>query len=397
MERAVSLPEFQMSAPTNIKTRLQSQIVAKKLLYSRQARKLLPAQRMPTDAEFRRLMKEVYSDRSQFRDCKGKPLGNMVSIYNKLVEMRQAQLDRKHLRSIKSVINTRLPNPHSSLILERSSLLENLQKKQIIFRDNLALLRRINRTQRLHGAVDCFNTTFQRYSLLKHNKLKQAERLSRDNRDLGCRLAMVKSKVDTHNPWVPPLPPIERKASQQTLVKYTPFLPAPQAGQIDPHTLLRPVLYYDLVVGNNQPLGRIAIQLYTEVSPEVVLELVRLATYNDVRGHRFLRIFAELWMEGELVLGSSDALRHHHSIRQSQLDHTRLTGFLSYPWEYHHHFPQGLLNYTISFKPLAVVTLRRVVFGRVFGGHRVLQLCQAYGTKNGKPKSRVTIAQCGLL
>ncbi|SPP77574.1 uncharacterized protein LOC117579062 [Drosophila guanche] len=398
MSRATSFSEFRRTAPTSFMTRMQSQNVAKVLLSSRKARKLLPKRRMPSYPEFRRLMKAVYLDRRASRDAKGQPLANMVSIYNKLVEMRQAQLDRKHCKSIKATINSRPPIDSNSLILERTSVLEDLQKKQEIFRHNLQLLSRINRSQRLHGIVDCFNTTYERGPSSRHRERVKAERLSRDNRDLGCRLAMAKSKVDCYNPWVPPLPPIELKASQQTLVKYTPFIPSPQTGQIDPQALLRPLLYYDLVVGDNQPLGRISIQLYTEVSPEVVLEFVRLATYNDVQGHRFLRIFAELWMEGELVLGSRDALRHHHSTRdQSQLDHTRLTGFLSYAWDYHHHFPQGLLNYSISFKPLAVVSLQRIVFGRVFGGHRVLQLCQAYGTKNGKPKSHVTIAQCGLL
>ncbi|XP_022232798.1 uncharacterized protein LOC111081148 [Drosophila obscura] len=396
MSRATSFSEFKMLAPTSFMTRMQSQNVAKKLLSSRQARNLLPTRRMPTYPEFRRLMKEVYPDRSLSRDVKEKPAANMESIYLKLVEMRQAQFDRKHLKGIKSVINTRQPNTNS-LILERTSVLEDLQKKQDIFRHNLQMLKRINRTQRLHGVVNCFNATLQRGPSGRHRERVRAERLSRANRDLGCRLAMVKSKVDCHNPWVPPPPPMERRASQQTLVKYAPFIPAPQAAEIDPHALLRPVLYYDLVEGDNQPLGRISIQLYTEVSPEVVLEFVRLATYNDVQGHRFLRIFADLWMEGELVLGSRDALRRHHSSKHSQLDHTRLTGFLSYAGDYHHHFPQGLLNYTISFKPLAVQSLHRIVFGRVFGGHRVLQLCQAFGTKNGKPKSPVTITQCGLL
>uniref|UniRef100_A0A6P4EZM9 Uncharacterized protein LOC108047766 n=1 Tax=Drosophila rhopaloa TaxID=1041015 RepID=A0A6P4EZM9_DRORH len=89
-------------------------------------------------------------------------------------------------------------------------------------------------------------------------------------------------KVDSHNPWVAPVKPLEQKASDQTVSAFLPYMPSPRLGKRSAHVLLRPIIYFDLAVReNNQFLGRLLLQLYTELSPEVVLEFVRMATHND--------------------------------------------------------------------------------------------------------------------
>lgn len=195
-----------------------------------------------------------------------------------------------------------------------------------------------------------------------------------------------------------PLKPLEQKASDETVSEFIPYMPSPRLGKRSAHVLLRPIVYFDLAVKeNNQFLGRLLLQLYTEISPEVVLEFVRLATHNDVQSHRFVRIFSDLWMEGEMVPGSPDTLRQHHSVKRSFLDPGKLTGLLSYPWDYRRSFPEGLLSYTISFKPVSVTPLQRVIFGQVRSGLRVLESCREFGTRNGSTKKTVIVTRCGLL
>ncbi|XP_016983615.2 uncharacterized protein LOC108047777 [Drosophila rhopaloa] len=381
-QRGVAFSEFYINAPTSRSTQWRAQKVANELVVkNKEVRDKLMNNRVPTYSEFRRIM------RSAGREADYNPI-----TYKSMIEIRQAQIDRRRLKSIKSCADSLGFHPR---ILNRSQLVTEFNQKQDIFRKNLELLGRINRTNRLKGCVDSFNRNFP---ALQPNRTKihaLAQRLSQENRQFGCRLSAVKSKVDSHNPWVAPVKPLEQKASDQTVSAFLPYMPSPRLGKRSAHVLLRPIIYFDLAVRENF-LGRLLLQLYTELSPEVVLEFVRMATHNDVRCHRFVRIFSNLWMEGELMPGSNDPLRNHHSVKYSFLDPSKLTGVISYPWDYRRHFPQGLLSYTISFKPSAV-PWQRVIFGRVCGGLRVLQNCHEFGTKNGKTKKTVIVTRCGLL
>ncbi|XP_017071327.1 uncharacterized protein LOC108107989 [Drosophila eugracilis] len=381
--RKLTFSEFFVKTPTSRSTQLRAQEVATELVMkNKEARQKLLKNKVPTYAEFRKIMRSA-----------GKEADLNPVTYKSMIEMRQSQIDHRRLKTIKSTGDSLGFKP---LLLNRSQVSYEFHLKQDIFRKNFDLLGRINHTNRLKGCVDSFNRNFP---ALQPNRVKIRElagRLSQENRQLGCRLSKVKSKVDSHNPWVAPVKPLEQKASEQTVSSFLPYMPSPRLGKRTAHVLLRPIIYYDLAVQeNNQFLGRLLLQLYTELSPEVVLEFVRMATHNDTRCHRFVRIFSNLWMEGEIV-PANDPLRNHHSVKHSFLDPSKMIGMISYPWDYRRHFPQGLLSYTISFKP-SVVPWQRVIFGRVCGGLRVLQNCHEFGTKNGKTKKTVIMTRCGLL
>ncbi|KPU77806.1 uncharacterized protein Dana_GF27060 [Drosophila ananassae] len=389
--RSVSFSEFYANAPTTRNCQLRAHKVASELLAnSKMVVEKLPKNRVPNYMEFRKVMRSVGNV---------KPSDINVTTFKSMVEMRQAQIDHNRLKLVKSYGHSLETKPADhSYIKYRTQLCTDLQQKQNILHTNLSLLGRINKIQRLNGSVKCFNRTAP--AVDKHSrKIRElVERLSQENRQLGCRLSQAKAKVKTRNPWVAPLKPIQQKASDETVARFRPYLPSPRLGKRNSEILLRPILYFDITVGENmQFLGRMCLQLYTEISPEVVLEFVRLATHNDVPSHRVLRIFPDLWMENEIIPDPADSLKEHHSVKRSFLDHSKLSGILSYPWDYRRHFPQGLLSYTISFKPLAVEPLQRVVFGRVCSGLRVLQNCRDFGTKNGKTKKKVVVSRCGLL
>eukprot|EP00099_Drosophila_melanogaster_P027246 NP_729026.1 uncharacterized protein Dmel_CG32236 [Drosophila melanogaster] len=382
--RGVGFSEFFVKTPTSRSIQLRAKKVAKELvMQNKDVRDKILKNKVLTYAQFRKIMKSA---------------GNVTDLnpitYKSMIEIRQSQIDHRRLKSIKSAGDSL--GFHARL-LNRSQLAGEFNQKQEIFRKNMELLGRINKTNRLKGGVDSFNRHFPALQSNRNKIRELADRLSQENRQLGCRLSQVKSKVDSHNPWVPPVKPLEQKASDETVSTFLPYMPSPRLGKRSAQILLRPIIYFDMAVReNNQFMGRLLLQLYTELSPEVVLEFVRMATHNDVGCHRFVRIFSNLWMEAELVPAVHDSLHNHHSVKYSFLDPSKITGVLSYPWDYRRHFPQGLLSYTISFKQ-SVIPWQRVIFGRVCGGLRVLQNCHEFGTKNGKTKKTVIVTRCGLL
>ncbi|XP_023037389.1 uncharacterized protein LOC111519752 [Drosophila willistoni] len=399
--RSTSFSEFMAKVPTTRSAHMQARQIASKLLqHNRMTKEIFPLSRVPKYLEFRKLYRRVYGHKMKKPLAGSSTLPSSVSVYRSMVELRQAQLNRQQIKGIKSCIDTRPSHSQvkaKAMALDTGHLTTDFSQKQDIFRKNLMLLRRINRIQRLKGSTDCFNRS---NPLPLPNRVRSRElstQLLKENRQIGCRLLEAKSKVDCHNPLVSTSTIVAQKPSEEIVVKYSPFMPPPQLGLRNAQTLLRPVIYFDVAVRGYQPLGRIYIQLYTEVSPEVVVEFVHLATYNDVDSHTILRIFPDLWFEGELVAHERESLRTHHSRMHSPVDASQLTGILSYHWDYRQHFPQGLLNYSISFKPLAVVPLHRVVFGRVISGLRVLECCRDFGTKNGKTKKPLAVIQCGLI
>ncbi|XP_030373397.1 uncharacterized protein LOC115623266 [Scaptodrosophila lebanonensis] len=355
--------------------------------------------RLPTYGEFRRIMHNLQRksiDKKRGTSRSSKRVSHELPVHS-IIELRKDALHQVMVRHAKSVIDQRPVRIREAAVMAIPQLAAGVAKKQDIFCKNLMLLCRINEIQRLHGKVESFNQRDYPSHRDCHQLRTFLSDVKEKNRRIGCRLLGVKSMVDTHNPLSPPVPPMKRDAPEPTVQKYRQYMPGEKSSTKHAQALLRPVIFFDLAVRNGRPLGRILIQLFTEVSPEVVLEFVRMATYNDVSAHRILRIFPDLWLEGELEQRiQTDMLPKNHYSR-SPLDPSQLSGILSYTWDYRKDFPHGLLNYSISFRPLTVVPLRRVVFGRVMDGDRVLQCLRDFGTKNGKTKNPIEVVRCGLI
>ncbi|XP_064539275.1 uncharacterized protein LOC135429041 [Drosophila montana] len=391
--RPITYSEFTLRAPTTRSRRMRAHQLASGLLrHGEQVRQTLPETRRPNYGEFKQLVGAVHGGSSQAVETR------QVGVYDSLVDLHRRRMDRNFLKNIKSTLNTRLSPENRTNQLDYQHMNKGLETKQNILRNNMILLRRMNEIQRVQGRVDCFNSSFQLTRPSRHRIEQQAAVLSRENHRLGCRLLRVKSKVDSHNPWRTALSVTVSDPTEELVRKYSVYMPTPLPRKPvhSPREMLRPVIYFDLALHRGQHLGRICIQLYTEVSPEVVLEFVRLAIDNNVGAHKFQRVFPDLWMEGELLPHSRDALENHHD-HPSPLDARQLKGVLSYSWSHRQSFPHGLLLYTISFKTLAVMPLKRVIFGRVLRGFRLLEICREFGTKGGKLKQCIEVVKCGLL
>ncbi|XP_049312936.1 uncharacterized protein LOC105227420 [Bactrocera dorsalis] len=145
-----------------------------------------------------------------------------------------------------------------------------------------------------------------------------------------------------------------------------------------------------------RPVGRVLIQLYTEASPQVVLEFIRLARNNNADSLFITRVFPSLWLEGELRLPPDSHTHRKHEFDTRSLNHTNHGGIVSYSRENISGIESDRLSFAISFRPLPAANSKRIAFGRIVGGLKYLYELQDYGTKNGKPTRKVFISKCGL-
>ncbi|XP_036216524.1 peptidyl-prolyl cis-trans isomerase A-like 4C [Bactrocera oleae] len=178
------------------------------------------------------------------------------------------------------------------------------------------------------------------------------------------------------------------------LSKY-PILNLPETG-IQLQRLLRPVIYMDLELKALRPVGRVLIQLYTEASPQVVLEFMRLARNNSADSLFITRVFPSLWLEGELRLPPDSHTHRKHEFDTRSLNHTNHGGIVSYSRENISGIESDRLSFAISFRPLPAANSKRIAFGRIVGGLKYLYELQDYGTKSGKPTRKIFISKCGL-
>uniref|UniRef100_W8B1X1 Peptidyl-prolyl cis-trans isomerase A n=2 Tax=Ceratitis capitata TaxID=7213 RepID=W8B1X1_CERCA len=178
------------------------------------------------------------------------------------------------------------------------------------------------------------------------------------------------------------------------LNKY-PILNLPETG-IQLQRLLRPVIFMDIELKAMRPVGRVLIQLYTEASPQVVLEFVRAARTGNANILSINRFFPSLWLEGELRLSSESHVHKKHEFDTRSLNHTNHGGILSYSRENLSGLEGDRLSFSISFRPLPAANSTRVAFGRVVGGLTYLYELQDYGSKNGRPTRKMYISKCGL-
>lgn len=394
--RQLTYSQFAVNVPTATARRMQANRLASDLLrHEDQVKQNLPELRAPTYREFRRLVHGIHGKGST-----AAIQARQLNVYESFKDLHRLRVHRNVLANVKSKISTQLKLNNITNQRDLNNMYNALAVKQHMLHSNLSLLCRMNEIYRVRSYLDSFTREFR--SPKQNNVMlkEKAMGLIKANSRLGCRLLSVKSRVNSFNPWRPAANISDPHRFDDIVRKYSSYMPRPmQLGRTPEHSpkeLLRPIIYFEMAVRPNHPLGRICIQLYTEVSPEVVLEFVRLATENDVQAHKFTRIFPDLWLEGQLMPQSKDALKNHHD-HPSPLDARRTKGLLSYSWDHRQRFPNGLLVYTISFKTLAAMPLKRVCFGVVLKGLRLLEICRDFGTRRGKPTKGIEIVKCGLL
>ncbi|XP_011208006.1 uncharacterized protein LOC105229422 [Bactrocera dorsalis] len=286
-------------------------------------------------------------------------------------------------------------------VLRASKLRDDLNAFDRIRRMNNELLRSVNMISRVGGQLDTFrenrmgHTPRSRIPLI----VLRNRYIERDNAKFGQMLKTVGTTLDTH--VAPHLLRHVRKNSiefvvpAQILAKYS-QLQMPPYSQL--RRLLRPVIYFDFYVKGLRPAGRITIQLYTEACPQVVLAFVRACRNRDKNRILVNRLFPGLWLDCCLLIPQEQKIkpkRIEYDMRA--LDHNR-PGTLAFSLDNQDALHKDALKFSISLKPLQVLNGKRVAFGVVSSGTKVLDSMQVFGMKkSGKLTKSIIISDMALL
>ncbi|XP_039964648.1 uncharacterized protein LOC120777413 [Bactrocera tryoni] len=286
-------------------------------------------------------------------------------------------------------------------VLRASKLRDDLNAFDRIRRMNNELLRSVNMISRIGGQLDTFrenrmgHTPRSRIPLI----VLRNRYIERDNAKFGQMLKTVGTTLDTH--VAPHLLRHVRKNSiefvvpAQILAKYS-QLQMPPYSQL--RRLLRPVIYFDFYVKGLRPAGRITIQLYTEACPQVVLAFVRACRNRDKNRILVNRLFPGLWLDCCLLIPQEQKIkpkRIEYDMRA--LDHNR-PGTLAFSLDNQDALHKDALKFSISLKPLQVLNGKRVAFGVVSSGTKVLDSMQVFGMKkSGKLTKSIIISDMALL
>lgn len=337
-----------------------------------------------------RINKENY-----FKEMSAKILENDPKIIKRLQISH-----RKAIKNAKSRIDLKPTKLLANTFLNVNKLKDDFLANRKILHDNIQLLRRINYIQRNHGKTINYNEHKGHKSAYVERMNKQLQRIQKENFEFGSRLQKIKSSLDTRRSVKSLKGPTKSEDPKYQINEAIVEAYVSATSVAESHLmreLLRPKIYLDLYIKNLRPLGRLTIQLYTEACPELVLEFVRMCTYHSLDLIKFIRIFPQLWIEGELLVQSDELSHSGYEYRTDCLGHMNSSGILSFAQCYLQGFPPELLNFCITFKPLPIPGDERIAFGVVCKGSNILKCLSDYGTKNGKMKNEINVVKCGVL
>lgn len=267
-----------------------------------------------------------------------------------------------------------------------------------ILYDNINLLIRINKIQHNSGYVNSINRG-TRMSIQTHLDLanKRAHIIQKENIKLGKRILQAGTKIyhkpnnKCENDRSYRLP-----VSPRIIEAFQCVLNVDMSEHSLIQKLLRPCVFIEVFEADFQYLGRITMELYTEACPELVLQIVRICCNNQNDKWSFVRIFSNLWIENELHIDSKMLCKPGFPYIVDCIDHRVGAGVLSFSQDFVNGFPEGILNFAISFKPLSMIPDRRIPFGRVIKGFKTLKCLEQFGTSRGRLRKHISIISTGV-
>lgn len=271
-----------------------------------------------------------------------------------------------------------------------------MASRRILY-DNIKLITRIMKIQHNSGSINAASRNTER--ALNTNRqlanLRRAILIGLDNRNLGNRILNARSTIKRSNVKINNIDSLRLPVPLRLIDEFSSLVNLSQEAHI--YKIFRPSIFIDLKTKNIQYLGRLTIELYTEACPELVLQIVRVCSSKEYKNWSFTRIFENLWIECELRADGINLSEPGFPYTPDCIDNNWSCGILSFSQEFVNGFPEGLLNFTISLRPLIVMRERRVPFGRVINGLETLRRIKDFGTKRGKMRNIIKIINSGIL
>ncbi|XP_075163781.1 uncharacterized protein LOC142236434 [Haematobia irritans] len=315
--------------------------------------------------------------------------------------LRKHALEQHHkrIKEAKAIVDTKPPIVHIGMFSQFSKLKSDVHTLIERNRANAELLVRMNEIFRIPGTTDCFRTkeTDAAPSSIP-KRIKELEKIEAANMILGKRILCVTTELDTWQTKRETKRKIRKlKISSLNLLQKYSSLNLEKFSKKHLGLFLRPHIWFDLVVKDIRPLGRIIVELSTEAAPFVILEFMRLCHHHQSEKIKFFRIYPSLWIEGHLNIGATSIIHKNLEYDKRAIDHGKYSGVLSFSLDNIKSQTIDFLPFAISFRPLRVLNGNRVGFGRIIRGLKEFDCIQLYGTKTGTTSRDIYVKDCGVV
>lgn len=187
---------------------------------------------------------------------------------------------------------------------------------------------------------------------------------------------------------------IETK-SQETSIKYDAAVPSPR--------LPRPRAYLDISIGESE-LRRIVIELATDVVPKTAKNFINLCTDSPLGSYKRTNIHNVT--KGVYVVAGDILNGNGTGGHAALVEGDRFFPDENFALQFSERGVVGMANggvdrnasqFFVTLKPLPHLNGRNVAFGKIIEGLDNLKALESVYCIRGRPLSKITIGDCGLL
>lgn len=298
-------------------------------------------------------------------------------------------------------IDDKPPHFNVSTYLKPFDLQRDAIRVKEIDRENINLLKKINKIHRLGGFVDCWAPDIKYRSKFEDQDCKNKE-IMRENRIMLKKIRQVESQYPTHEflkGWKSMHEEVKHRARYVSVIERL-SIASDIRKQLAEKSRTR--CFFDVgLKEKNQKLGRIVFELYDVIVPRTCENFAAFCRGINGLSYKqtpFHRIVSGFWCQGGDVIkfdgtGGTSIYGDSFDKETSNLDHTE-PGILSMC---DNDDGRNDSKFNLTFKRLKTVDRDTVVFGRVIGGMRNIYKIEEFGTKTGKPIKSVIVLNCGVL
>lgn len=281
----------------------------------------------------------------------------------------------------------------------------NLRTEAIKYLDhtmeNISILKTLSQIQRANTTNYFRNEPVIGLPSAVPRNVQRIETIERENREMGKRIMEMTSSINTGRN-------VEKQGKKRMLLDQPFILPKKALAKYahmpvtipktnkERHQLFRPHIFFEVFQKGKLPLGPIVLELFTEAAPQVVLQLVKSCYNQEYDRFSIRRIFPGLWLDIDLPIEYNSKLHNQLEYDGKVIDHGETDYVLSFRKDYLQGFP-SYLTFSLAFKPISMANGKRIGFGRLIRGAKILDSLQSFGNKFGTVTRNIKFINCGLL